>query len=107
MTRTEVDEQWVAFAQGRTTAADVHAWADNHLREANEVEPLALRGLQDLHGLSGRSFQGSSDAVLQRLTEWRAECPAYDRDPESWSRERIQRAMSGLRAEGKAPGHHA
>src|SRR5690349_8231917 len=95
MTRAEVDEKWTALAEGRESSADVHAWADRHVREVGH-EPLAEHGLQDLHGLTGRTNPGSSGEILRRLAEWRSECAAYDRDPDGWSRARMSRAMRGL-----------
>jgi len=101
--RVEVEEKWVAFAEGRLAQADVHAWADRCMREVRDMEPLVLHGIEDLHGLSGRNSRGSTEAAARGLTKWREECAAYDRDPDGWHRERIQRAMSGLRAEGRVP----
>lgn len=80
------------------SSAEVHAWADRHIREVGH-EPLASHGLEDLHGLSGPAFRGSSDDVLQGLAKWRADCAAHDRDPEGWRNERMRLAMRGLGAE--------
>jgi hypothetical protein len=95
VTRADVEEKWMAFAEERMTATEVHAWADQRIREVGH-EPLAIHGLQNLHGLSAPPFRGSSDEVLRGLADWQAECVAYDRDPDGWSRERMQRAMTGL-----------
>jgi hypothetical protein len=99
--RVEVEEKWVAFAEGRLAKADVHTWADRCLREVEETAPLVVHGLQDLHGLTGRNSGGATDAAARGLAKWREECAAYDRDPEGWTRQRVERAMNGLRAEGR------
>jgi hypothetical protein len=67
------------------------------------MEPLVLSGLEDLHGLSGRNADGSTDAIMRRLTKWREDCAAYDRDPDGWSRERRRMSMEGLRADAERP----
>jgi hypothetical protein len=95
VTRAEVADRWTALAEGNASLAEVHAWADKHVRESGH-EPLAEHGLQTLHGLTGRTNPGSSEEIVRRLTEWQAECAAYDRDPGAWTRERMSRAMRGL-----------
>lgn len=96
MRRAEVEEWWVAYAEARVTQEDVHTWADRRIRETDEMEPLALSGLEELHGLSGRNFKGPNMAISERLTRWRDDCAAYDRDPEAFRRERMELARRGL-----------
>lgn len=103
--RADVAAQWKALIGGRTTRAEIHAWAAPWVEiDAWAEDPMTVSGLMHLHEFAlTRLSDGAASprragdgpyihpdsAIVAQLTRWQTYCDEYDADPPGWP-ERVQ-----------------
>jgi hypothetical protein len=92
--RTDIETQWNALIEGRSSRDAVVAWAIG-MQPADPVDDIMVEigvqqlSLVDIHvfrtgsrrGVAGE-FIVPTEKIAQRLERWRADCVAFDADPD-------------------------
>jgi hypothetical protein len=108
--RSEVDQAWREVIAGARSRGSAHDWAVPWVEGDLAHEPLSdvmvRNGLQYLHGLDmltrdddGLRYTLDDSEVVGRYEAWLARCADYDKDPEGWSRRRLELARQAIAAE--------